>query len=162
MCHIKESFFGKPCFQLTSKSPGTATDQTCYKFYCDSQDEIDAWVSTLRKYTSCCSKCSETYRYDAVSKYNSGIVESVPFSYQSLQLTILEMKDVKSNLTNAYCIIAFDEVKYAKTEPLSENSLVWDHPCNVAEMCPHWKKLSIVILSTDKNKKDTFIGIVLK
>lgn len=92
------------------------------------------------------------------------ITDKLPKRFTSLNLTIVESKELKfANGTKAispYCFILLDDVKVAKSRERNTENGNWEESFTVDEMCPHWSKLRVALFNSDKVKKDAHIGFV--
>eukprot|EP00842_Homolaphlyctis_polyrhiza_P000452 jgi/Hompol1/1407/HPOL_001475-RA len=161
---LHPSFFGQPCFQIVTE--GEDLELSVFQFAADSQEICKDWVDTLRCYMYCCETCAAINGYNGTTRRNEKLTSKAAGRFiQSLNLRIIEAKDLKSSLgprvrVLPYCVVIFDDTPFARTICVPGESPVWDETFVFENLCPHLKSMRIAVFHRNRSGKDLDIGFV--
>ncbi|KAI8822018.1 uncharacterized protein EV422DRAFT_566445 [Fimicolochytrium jonesii] len=180
---VDDSYFGRAnCFQLmfdqddvstgnnskmgtlnnsNSKGPSRMT----YNFIAESANDKHEWIHALRKFGYCCETCA--------SAADDGDAEGVaPMQQRSLQLWVMEAKEMKAPSTSAlgpvgksinpYCIVLLNDVKQARTSVKSDDSPFWGEEFRLSDISPCRTRLRLLFFGSSPTKlqKNMEVGYV--
>lgn len=145
MYQVHESLWDRPfCFQLVERAlPCLATTT----FLCaNSQEAYQEWVNAIKP--QCVSQ---------LSKAQTKVLKLREL--RSLNLQILEAHRLPFKLVpQAYCSIAFNQVKIGKTRMKSTPDPVWEEEFVLDDVPPDVATLSITVLSRGKRNKESEVA----
>ncbi|KAI9091796.1 hypothetical protein DFS34DRAFT_653256 [Phlyctochytrium arcticum] len=136
-----------------------------YNIIAESGNDKHEWISTLRKFCVCCSKCQAAYGLSSMTASLGALNISPPV--RSIRLWVMEAKELKSPNANnksisSYCVVLFNDVKQARTGIKVDESPFWGEEFRFNDIPPCRSRLRLLFFNaaTAKMQRDTEIGYV--
>ncbi|KAJ3344112.1 Ras GTPase-activating protein 1 [Gonapodya sp. JEL0774] len=179
---LDESLFAKPhCLQLVVDTSDyndfknrtvttTASPQRSLVIYLNVETDAQRhlWIEALREMSACCDGCAGgSLSRQSTANSNSksaappdGVHAEKYKTTRSIDIKVLEAKDISGLPMEIYCMILLNDLKRAKTRACHGANPFWGETYLFEEVSPCTRKLKFVLYSRQKLSKDQEIGFV--
>ncbi|KJE96686.1 hypothetical protein CAOG_06967 [Capsaspora owczarzaki ATCC 30864] len=136
---LHSTFFGRPnCFQIITN---TIDALKTYYLCANTEDEQQGWLDSLKEFCG----------HDSGRRPVPG---EEAIEIKSLQLGVMEARDLPSKISHPYCLISLDNVNQARTQIKTRAQPMWVEEFTFDDIPASCSTASIVVINKNKLQKD--------